>query len=185
MSIAVTDGAYSIDSSRNSGKNLHVKGLSRRVDNRDLEEAFAKIGRVQKAQVMFDPHTRDSRGFGFVTMESPEEAEAAITALNATELFGKVITVEKARRSRARTPTPGQYCGPPRKNELLVMLATGTGMAIGGPEVGAKRKIEGEVVIETAITIEAETTIIEGIEMVVIATTVAIHIITESGGTRA
>lgn len=44
---------------------------------------------------MYDPHTRESRGFGFVTMESPEEADAAITALNATELLGKNINVEK------------------------------------------------------------------------------------------
>lgn len=44
---------------------------------------------------MFDPHTRESRGFGFVTMETAEEADAAITALNATEVMGKVITVER------------------------------------------------------------------------------------------
>jgi transformer-2 protein len=44
---------------------------------------------------MYDPHTRDSRGFGFVTMETGEEADAAITALNATELMGKAMTVEK------------------------------------------------------------------------------------------
>ena len=52
---------------------------------------------VKKASVMYDPHTRESRGFGFVTMESAEEAEAAVTALNATELMGKAITVEKVR----------------------------------------------------------------------------------------
>jgi transformer-2 protein len=46
---------------------------------------------------MYDPHTRESRGFGFVTMESAEEAEAAITALNATEFMGKPVTVEKVR----------------------------------------------------------------------------------------
>ena len=82
---------------------------------------------------MYDPHTRESRGFGFVTMESAEEAEAAITALNATELMGKAITVEKvrfwlsfsrsmlnvsqARRGRARTPTPGRYYGPPKRSD--------------------------------------------------------------------
>lgn len=44
---------------------------------------------------MYDPHSRESRGFGFVTMESAEEAEAAITALNGTELNGKAIVVEK------------------------------------------------------------------------------------------
>ena len=46
---------------------------------------------------MYDPHTRESRGFGFVTMESLEEAEAAVTALNTTEFMGKAITVEKVR----------------------------------------------------------------------------------------
>jgi RNA recognition motif-containing protein len=97
----------------NPGNNLHVSGLSHKVDTRDLEAAFAKIGRVRavisfsaicefmlrqvkKASVMYDPHTRESRGFGFVTMETSEEADAAITALNATELMGKAINVEKA-----------------------------------------------------------------------------------------
>ncbi|KAH9980778.1 hypothetical protein BJV74DRAFT_778901, partial [Russula compacta] len=84
---------------QNPGNNLHVSGLSSRVDTRDLEAAFAKIGRVKKASVMYDPHTRESRGFGFVTMESVEEAEAAVTALNATEMMGKAITVEKVRLS--------------------------------------------------------------------------------------
>ncbi|TFY74590.1 hypothetical protein EWM64_g9422 [Hericium alpestre] len=66
---------------------------------------------------MYDPHTRESRGFGFVTMETGEEADAAITALNATELMGKAMNVEKARRGRARTPTPGRYYGPPKRHE--------------------------------------------------------------------
>ena len=65
---------------------------------------------VKKAQVMYDPHTRESRGFGFVTMETAEEADAAITAMNGTELMGKAISVEKVRRgvvhptSTARSP---------------------------------------------------------------------------------
>ncbi|KAA1467869.1 RNA-binding domain-containing protein [Dentipellis sp. KUC8613] len=109
---ANTDGV-----NQNPGNNLHVSGLSSRVDTRDLEAAFAKIGRVQKASVMYDPHTRESRGFGFVTMETAEEADAAITALNATEFMGKTMTVEKARRGRARTPTPGRYYGPPKRHE--------------------------------------------------------------------
>ncbi|THH01392.1 hypothetical protein EW026_g1296 [Hermanssonia centrifuga] len=69
---------------------------------------------VKKAQVMYDPHTRESRGFGFVTMESGEEADAAITALNGTDLMGKNML---ARRGRARTPTPGRYYGPPKRSE--------------------------------------------------------------------
>ncbi|PCH34346.1 RNA-binding domain-containing protein [Wolfiporia cocos MD-104 SS10] len=106
------------DGGNNPGNNLHVSGLSHRVDTRDLEAAFAKVGRVKKAQVMYDPHTRESRGFGFVTMESVEEADAAITALNATDFMGKTVTVERARRARARTPTPGRYYGPPKRHEF-------------------------------------------------------------------
>jgi RNA recognition motif-containing protein len=71
----------------NPGNNLHVSGLSHKIETRDLEAAFAKIGRVRlssidilregltdtppqvkKASVMYDPHTRESRGFGFVTV---------------------------------------------------------------------------------------------------------------------
>ncbi|KIK59007.1 hypothetical protein GYMLUDRAFT_74757 [Collybiopsis luxurians FD-317 M1] len=40
-----------------------------------------------------------------------EETEAAVTALNGTELMSKVITFAKARRGSARTPTPGKYHG--------------------------------------------------------------------------
>ncbi|GAA5876880.1 hypothetical protein JCM1840_002689 [Sporobolomyces johnsonii] len=100
----------------NPGNNLHVSGLSTRVEERDLEEVFSKFGRIQKCQVMRDPHTKDSRGFAFVTMETAEEAEVCITNLNATELMGRTMNVDKARRGRARTPTPGQYHGPPKRD---------------------------------------------------------------------
>ncbi|KAL5519359.1 hypothetical protein ACEPAH_1042 [Sanghuangporus vaninii] len=99
----------------NPGNNLHVSGLSNDVDNDALEAVFIKVGRVQKVSIMYDPHSKESRGFAFVTMETPEEADAAINALNATKQFGKVISVEKARRARARTPTPGRYYGPPKR----------------------------------------------------------------------
>ncbi|CAK5266626.1 unnamed protein product [Mycena citricolor] len=101
----------------NPGNNLHVSGLSHRLEVHELETAFAKTGRVQKASIMFDPHTRESRGFGFVTMETPEEADAAIAALQGTELAGKTLSIQKARRGRARTPTPGRYHGPPKRDE--------------------------------------------------------------------
>lgn len=48
-------------------------------------------------------------------MEAVEDAENAVAQLNSTEHFGKVMNVEKARRGRARTPTPGRYYGPPKR----------------------------------------------------------------------
>jgi len=110
-------GRASSPGNHNPGNNLHVSGLSHRVDSRDLENHFAAIGRVQKAQVMRDPHTNESRGFGFVTMESPAEADAAVAALNGQDFFGKTLAIEKARRGRGRTPTPGRYYGPPKRHE--------------------------------------------------------------------
>lgn len=112
------DSARDGDGQTNPGNNLHVSGLSSRVDNRHLEETFGKFGKVAKAQVMYDPHTRESRGFGFVTMDTPEEADAAVAGMNGVELQGRAISVEKARRGRARTPTPGRYYGPPKRDDV-------------------------------------------------------------------
>lgn len=44
---------------------------------------------------MHDPHSKESRGFAFVTMETAEEAEAAMIGLTGTELNGKILTIEK------------------------------------------------------------------------------------------
>lgn len=46
---------------------------------------------------MLDPHTRESRGFGFVTMETVEAADAAIEAITGMEVSGRTISVEKVR----------------------------------------------------------------------------------------
>lgn len=64
---------------------------------------------------MRDPHTKESRGFAFVKFELADEAEAAIAGLSGTQLQDRTINVDKARRGRARTPTPGAYHGPPKR----------------------------------------------------------------------
>jgi len=98
----------------NPGNNLHVSGLALDVEARDLEEYFGTIGKVAKASIMHDPHSRASRGFGFVMMETHEDAAAAIAELDKKMFRGKEMTVAMARRARARTPTPGRYFGPPK-----------------------------------------------------------------------
>eukprot|EP00250_Pteridium_aquilinum_P010261 c19250_g1_i4 orf=200-859(-) len=95
----------------NPGNNLYVTGLSTRVTEKDLENHFSREGKVTECRLVVDPRSRESRGFGFVTMESLEDAERCIKYLNRSTLEGRIITVEKAKRKRARTPTPGAYLG--------------------------------------------------------------------------
>ncbi|CAO3628079.1 unnamed protein product [Cunninghamella blakesleeana] len=104
------------DEEANSGDNLFVTGLSSKTNGARLEELFAKHGVVHKAEVMYDPHTRESRGFGFIRMANGDDANCAMDAIHGTEIDGRVVTVEKAKRSRPRTPTPGRYHGPPKRH---------------------------------------------------------------------
>ncbi|XP_051182126.1 uncharacterized protein [Lolium perenne] len=103
----------SVDSSdiENPGNNLYVTGLSSRITDRDLEKHFSAEGEVIDASIVLDPWTRESRGFGFVTMATLKEAERCIKYLDSSVLEGRVITVEKAKRRRGRNPTPGRYLG--------------------------------------------------------------------------
>ncbi|XP_041022013.1 serine/arginine-rich splicing factor SR45a-like isoform X2 [Juglans microcarpa x Juglans regia] len=95
----------------NPGDTLYVTGLSQRVTERDLEEHFSKEGKVASCFLVMEPRTRVSRGFAFVTMETVEDANRCVKYLNQSVLEGRYITVEKSRRKRARTPTPGHYLG--------------------------------------------------------------------------
>ncbi|KAL3845019.1 hypothetical protein ACJIZ3_002422 [Penstemon smallii] len=95
----------------NPGFTLYVTGLSTRVSERDLEDHFSKEGKVKSVFLVVEPRSRVSRGFAFVTMESVEDAERCIKHLNQSVLESRYITVERSRRKRARTPTPGHYLG--------------------------------------------------------------------------
>ncbi|XP_073396754.1 uncharacterized protein [Physcomitrium patens] len=87
----------------NPGNNLYVTGLSTRVNEKDLQEHFSREGKVLECRLVLDPRTRESRGFGFVTMEHLEDAERCIKYLNRSTLEGRIITVEK---NQGSTPLP-------------------------------------------------------------------------------
>ncbi|KAJ4714114.1 serine/arginine-rich splicing factor SR45a [Melia azedarach] len=95
----------------NPGNTLYVTGLSTRVTERDLEKHFSKEGKVDSCFLVVEPRTRISRGFAFVTMDTLEDADRCIKYLNQSVLEGRYITVERSRRKRPRTPTPGHYLG--------------------------------------------------------------------------
>ena len=82
------------------GRKLYVGGLPYSTTDMQLEEVFSAHGAVESAQVIIDKFTGRSRGFGFVEMGSSSEAEAAVNALNETQLEGRTITVNEARPQR-------------------------------------------------------------------------------------
>lgn len=99
----------------NSGSNLFVTGIHPKLSEDEVTRLFSKYGNVEKCQIMRDPHTKESRGFGFVNFMTSDEADAARDGLQGKELEGRTLSIEKARRSRPRTPTPGKYFGPPKR----------------------------------------------------------------------
>nr|POE77413.1 putative rna-binding protein c25g10.01 [Quercus suber] len=103
------------DESVNPGSNLFVTGIHPRLSEEEVTRLFEKYGVVEKCNIMRDPHTRESRGFGFVKMMTPEEADAAKEGLQGVQNEGRTLSIEKARRARPRTPTPGKYFGPPKR----------------------------------------------------------------------
>jgi len=79
------------------GKKLYVGNLSYETSDSDLSTMFAAHGTVESAQVIMDRDTGRSKGFGFVEMQTDQEAQAAIAALNGKEVGGRTLTVNEAR----------------------------------------------------------------------------------------
>ena len=76
------------------GSKLYVGNLTYSVTNEQLKELFSNYGEVKEANVII------GRGFGFVEMSSPSEAEKAKEALNGSDLEGRTLKVDEARPPR-------------------------------------------------------------------------------------
>ena len=85
------------------GNKLYVGNLPYSVRDNDLEQAFGQFGSVTSAKVMMERDTGRSKGFGFVEMGSPAEAQAAIAGLHGKEIDGRALTVNLARPMEPRT----------------------------------------------------------------------------------
>jgi RNA recognition motif-containing protein len=84
-------------------KKLYVGNLSYSTDESALEALFGSEGRqVASVRILSDRETGRSRGFGFVEMATPEDAQKAIEALNGRELDGRALTVNEAREQAPR-----------------------------------------------------------------------------------
>jgi RNA recognition motif-containing protein len=79
------------------GKKLYVGNLPFGVADKDLEELFAQAGVCESAAVITDRATGQSRGFGFVEMGSPDDAQKAIQQFDGQDFKGRALKVSEAR----------------------------------------------------------------------------------------
>jgi len=85
---------------------LFVGNLSFNTTENDLQDAFAAHGTVLEANLMVDRMTGRARGFAFVTMATPQEAQKAIEGMNGRDMDGRALTVNIA-RPREERPAGG------------------------------------------------------------------------------
>ena len=87
--------------------NLYVGNLPYQTTEEDLREAFANFGEVSSVSVITDKFSGRSKGFAFVEMPDNSEADAAIKALNESEMGGRNIKVNQA-KPRGDRPSGGR-----------------------------------------------------------------------------
>jgi len=90
-----------------NNKRLFVGGIAYATSEEAITEAFAQAGTVVSARIIKDRETGRSKGFGFVEMETPEQAEAAIDMWNGKDLDGRELIVNIARAEERRPSTGG------------------------------------------------------------------------------
>lgn len=81
---------------------LYVGNLSFNTTENDLQDTFERFGTVTDVKIMMDHSTSRSRGFGFITMSSAAEGNAAVAGLHEQDLDGRNLTVNEARPREER-----------------------------------------------------------------------------------
>ena len=77
-------------------KKIYVGNLSYSVTDDMLNDTFAQFGTVESVKVIIDRDTNRSKGFAFVEMSTPAEAQDAISGLSNTELAGRQMNISEA-----------------------------------------------------------------------------------------
>lgn len=90
---------------------LFVGNLSFNTTESELQQAFATHGAVTEASLITEKMNGRSRGFGFVTMSNEQEAQAAINAMNGTDMNGRALIVNEARPREQRPAGAGNFSG--------------------------------------------------------------------------
>lgn len=84
------------------GNRLYIGNLAFQTTENDLRDAFASHGQVVEAKLVSDRETGRSRGFGFVSMGSDDEARRAMQAMNGAMLDGRELRVNEAEERSPR-----------------------------------------------------------------------------------
>jgi cold-inducible RNA-binding protein len=90
---------------------LFIGGLAFSTSSDRLREVFAQAGSVESATVVTDRDSGQSRGFGFVEMSTPAEADAAVKKFNGQEIDGRQLKVELAKPQEPRGQGRSGYGG--------------------------------------------------------------------------
>jgi RNA recognition motif-containing protein len=93
------------------GKKLYVGNLAYNVSESDLEALFSQFGTVQSAQIIMDRDTNRSKGFGFIEMDTDDQAQAAIQGLHEHQHEGRRLTVNEAKPREPRSGGGGRGYG--------------------------------------------------------------------------
>jgi len=96
---------------RKMGTKLYIGNLPYSTTSDSLKSLFSEVGNVTSAQVMTDKFSGRSRGFGFVEMSTPEEAQSAIDKFNGQEQDGRKIVVNEAKPMTERSERPRRTFG--------------------------------------------------------------------------
>jgi RNA recognition motif-containing protein len=88
-------------------KKLYVGNLNYDVDTDTLTEWFSAYGTVVSVNLVTDRDTNQSKGYGFVEMETEEQAQAAVEGLNGSEQQGRSLKVAEANPPKARPQRGG------------------------------------------------------------------------------
>jgi len=90
---------------------LYVGNLAYTTTEDELREKFSQFGEVESVNVIMDRDTGRSKGFGFVEMGSEDAAQAAIEAMNGTEIDGRTIKVSESKPQERRPGGGGRGGG--------------------------------------------------------------------------
>jgi RNA recognition motif-containing protein len=84
-------------------KKIYVANISYSATEQDIKDLFSEYGEVVSVKIITDKFTGQSKGFGFVEMESESDAQKTISELNGKPFMGKTLTLAEAKPQQPRT----------------------------------------------------------------------------------